>query len=581
MMQVIELASKRSRGMGISKLSPREIITFSRLTETYSILYGLRGRMEEKDLSFLCKSLGVCLESSKESRKTDDPEIIIEESLSTLGLHYGDRFRRRDVYNKPDYRKAVSSFVFLKRLGVIQETKSGLHRVLDKKETQQLVKQFKENKRSLEEVIGKSKTGWSRDDLLMEAEVKSDPSSYLSYLSSKRLLDVLSARIRKKDWKTVNKIFRELNSRINKLSNKEISRLARELENTPRITDNQLIENLLKRKPSLKNRLAKNRKKPVAVYSQNDNAQLSDGYSRSMGGSQSFSYYIRRYLETGNLGYLDMALSSVQEDSDYPLYARLAKYIEKGDEIEHTRMISLAYRLLYPETDIIARIVAGKRIKRRLIHFLQDRILLEAKAGKKKISKKIYIDSGNGGRLDIRRSSFRLVRFHNRPLIYRMNVRKHGAVLVVDTSGSLSKFSGEVILYSSLFSRLIESLIVFSDESHIFKCGKKCNVDSILDKLVFGGNTNLVNALETAADLSRSYRKIVVVSDLKHNVGNRHLLVNKVEEILAMRRKLVFILVGDYDERTSAILADMGARVILPGDVRKLKRVIYRELLSH
>ncbi|MCE4606019.1 MAG: hypothetical protein F7B59_01620 [Desulfurococcales archaeon] len=573
--------SSRPRYMNIGKLSPREIITFSRLIETYSILYGLEGKMEGTDLNLLCRSLGVCSGPAMELRRAVNPEAIIEESLSTLGLHYGDRFRRRDIYNAHDYRKAVTSFLFLKRLGVIQETKSGLHRVLDKKETQSLVKQFKDNKASLEEVIGKSKAGWGRDDLLMEAEVKSDPSPYLSFLSSKRLLDILSARVRKKDWETVSKVVRELNSRINRLSNREITRLAREVENNPRIANSQLIGNLLKRKPSLRNRLAKSQIEPRTIRNHNECTQTSNGYSRSMGGSQSFSHYLRRYLETGNPGYLDMALSSVKEEDDYPLYARLVRYIEAEGESVHAKMIGLAYRLLYPETDMIPRIIAGKRVKRRLISFLRDRILLEAKAGKKKISRKIYTDSRSGGRLDIRRSSFRLARFHNRPLIYRRNVRKHGAVLVVDTSGSLSKFSGEVIFYSSLFSRLVENLVVFSEESHVFKCREKCSIDSILDKLSFGGNTDLVNVLEAAVGLSRSYRKIIVISDLKHNVSSRYMLVKKVGEILAMQRKIVFILVGDYDKKNSIVLSDIGARVVLPGNIRELKRILYRELLSH
>ncbi|MCE4614745.1 MAG: hypothetical protein F7B60_04365 [Desulfurococcales archaeon] len=564
-----------------SRVSPREAIIFSRLIETYAVLQDLEGKVRERDLNLICESIGICTGTPREPEKLNDPEALIEQGLSILGLRYGDCFRRRDVYRSPDPRKSVSLFVLLKRLGVIRETRSGLHRVLDKREIQRLVKQFRRNNRSLNKIVGESQVGWSRDDLLMEAEIKSDLSTYLSYMDNKKLLDVLSARIRKRDWKTTSKIIKELNSRINKLSSREISRLAHEVENNPRIADNKLLENLLKRKPSLTNKLIRNREKAKAIGNQMQGTELAAGYTRNMGGSPSFSTYLRRYLETGNLGYLDMALSSVREDNNYPLYDRLVKYIETGEDSEPIKVLSLAYSLLYPETDVIASIISSKSVKRRLLHFLQDRILVEAKAGRKKTSKKTYTDSGNSGRLDVRRSSFRLARFHNKPLLYRRNVRKHGAILVVDTSGSLSQFSGEVILYSSLFSKLIETLVVFSDKSQVFKCRKKCRIDSILDKLAFGGNTNLVNALETAFGLSRYYRKIIVISDLKHNVSDKGLLVKRVGEILARQRKIVFLLVGDYDKRTSAILADTGAKLIFPGDVRRLKRILYRELLSH
>jgi hypothetical protein len=131
-----------------------------------------------------------------------------------------------------------------------------------------------------------------------------------------------------------------------------------------------------------------------------------------------------------------------------------------------------------------------------------------------------------------------------------------------------------------MFSKLIENLIVFADKIKVFRCRKRCKIESILDALSFGGNTNLVGALEVAFDLSKYYRKIIVVSDLKHNVSNKQLLVDTVHEMLSKRRKLVFILVGDYDRRTSGILSDIGAKVILPDDIKNLKRVLYKELLS-
>ncbi len=551
----------------------RELLVFSGLAEAYTILSG--GTLSKDDLVLIEKAVGLKSHGENKTNGVQEKfsEKQLESALSFLGVKYGSKFLRNDVTkNSKDRREAISLFIKLKRLGFIKETKSGFHKVIGKQEARKRLEEINNDPRGLDEIIGSSRSGWSRDDLLMEAGVHSDVKPYLTHVSNKRILNILSARIRKKDWRNVEAVLEELESRLSDLTNSEFKEFTRELNQIER-AEKRLLNNLLKEKSWIKRRLR-------SIGRRVNGSVQTKGYTRGMGGAEAFFLHVKKYMETGNVGYLDMALSYVNSTSDYPLYQKIVNYLENGEALSIEELARFTRKLQTSEAIVILSILRKNSGYRRFLPLLKNRILVDTRAGRRDSSKTIFTFNRRGGRVDVRRSVFRLARNSHEFLVYRRRARLPGVTLVVDVSGSLRGFSGEVLLYSSILSEMIDHLIVFSDRPLVYKCSKKCRVEEILVSTEFAGNTDIIKALEEAESHTPRTGKIVVVSDFRHNTSERHSLIEHVRTILSEGRRITFIAVGNIDAKTASALEVLGAKVLEPSNPRVLRRVLFRELRS-
>ncbi|MEB3825495.1 MAG: VWA domain-containing protein [Desulfurococcales archaeon] len=554
------------------------VIVFCNILSVYRIL---RGELSRADVEMLSKAvLGreLVIPEHRQLSSSGDVRSLIERDLKQLNLGYGDRFTRRIVYESPDREAAIKSFLRLKRLGFIVESKSGIHRVVGRNEASRIIREIEEGGESLDNIMVNSSVGWSEDDLLMEAETRMQQD--LSSIDNKKLLKMLHARIRKGDIETSRAILREIMGRMNRLSSREVSQLAREVMRNPSIVSEDEVRALVERKPSLLSKLSKhgfktrlNPRQPPGYY--------RSGYSRQLGGADASSIYLRRYAETGNPGYLDMWLSSLAvEGDDYSLARRVAESLESRDyKGLDTRVISRLYRIAREDAVIIMSLLLKDSSSNRLKRSLARMVFNKAKYGRREYPSRSVTTVKSGGRIDKRLSIYRMTRLSLPLLAYRVKSRKPSVALLVDTSGSLRNYSSEVVLYSSVLKNLLDVMIVFSDRAKVFRCsGRTCDPSIILGKIDFSGNTNIVNALERASAFRA--RKIIVITDLKHNMGSIDDLVRETRKLLVKRRRVVYLVVGEYDRRVLSSLADVEAKVVVADSYRSVIRALYREMVS-
>jgi hypothetical protein len=553
----------------------RELLVFRQIMDTYTILSG--STLGRDDLTLIEKAVGLKHRHDNFNHSSDHQEKFSEKQLETalsfLGIRFGTKFLRKDITrNNRDRKKAVSLFIELKRLGFIKETKSGFHRVISREEARKRVKEIIRDPRGLNEIMGTARSGWDTDDLLMEADIHNNVKPYLKHISNRRILKVLSARVKKKDWRNVEAILEEMDSRLPNLTNSEFKEFTRELARIKQVKKG-LVNKVMNEKSGYKWRFH-------GTEGMNDLAHNS-GYTRGMGGAESFFLYVKKYMETGNAGYLDMALSYVSSSADYPLYRRIVDFLENRETLNTGELIGLIKRLKPDEAVVILSVLQRTKAYRWLLPALKNRILVETKAGKRDSKKIKYTVQRYGGRVDTRRSIFRLARNTHEFVVYRRKTRLPGVTLVVDVSGSLRGFSGDVLLYASTLSGMVEYLIVFSDRPFVYRCGKKCRIEEILSNIEFGGNTNIIEALKEAEKHTSSTGKIIVISDFRHNTSERQHLVKLAGDILLnKRRKITFIAIGNVDTRMASALEGLGARVVEPSDPRVLRRILFRELQS-
>jgi uncharacterized protein with von Willebrand factor type A (vWA) domain len=268
-----------------------------------------------------------------------------------------------------------------------------------------------------------------------------------------------------------------------------------------------------------------------------------------------------RYLETGNEGWRDMAVDEAEraialaarasgaragsaDPSRAESIARLALTVASlASGPGEAAAAETVYARLGPAEAIRVIKAAYSRATdeeaRRLLAASLERMLtrLASREGLRLLPR--WRLSEARGRVDVRRSVYRLVRSSPRPIVFRERERAARISLALDVSGSMIDYSSWALTVATLFARNIERIVMFSHVVRVVEGPLKAReLAEVLLSTEFRGLTNISAALREAA--AGGSRRIVVVSDLKQTVDDEP-VASVVERVARSGRRVVFI----------------------------------------
>lgn len=147
------------------------------------------------------------------------------------------------------------------------------------------------------------------------------------------------------------------------------------------------------------------------------------------------------------------------------------------------------------------------------------------------------------GRIDIRKTIYNLVSYRENPIVAYRRRSKPSFALVLDTSGSMAKYSLWALLAASAFSKLVSSITLFSSNVSIVSSASRLTARRIIELLFntsFEGYTNISAALRETARLYRTPTRMLVVTDLCQTVEDEK--PEDVTERLARRGWRIYYL---------------------------------------
>ncbi|MCE4617055.1 MAG: VWA domain-containing protein [Desulfurococcales archaeon] len=532
------------------RLDPARSITLRQLTNLYGLLLGRE--LTHSDFELLYRSVGLNKLTAEESGFKVNVWESIKNDVSKLPRGFGGSFTRNQLIAEAKSRNdpsVIEAYLRLKRLGFVYEGRDGKQHVLGYREAKVKAAHMPSSKESLEHLIASSKSGWGRDDLLLEARINSaDKLVSLDKLRDNRLLDVFDASLRAGNRRRVKSISEELADRLHHLGSSDRGKLRRiarkyrrELERAG--VDNRVIEAFEERRGR-------------------------------RGDIKGWRLYARRFLENGNPGYLDM-LNSETDNTIVSMYVR--KLLD-GDLSGAMEILSNASRRLNAY-EILLLLRMADKLGKRIPRFFRQKIVIRKAFGGEVGRRKRFV-TFRKGRVDVRRSIYMSLRLNGSPLVFRFKPGIAKISLAIDVSGSVAPYSTDVLLMASSFTGNIAKVVIFSDKvltvdaRHVLK-----KFDQLLSAMEFGGYTDLASALKAA---SKGVSRVVVISDFRHNVGSIDKVFDIVEQRIARGVKFYFIGVGKTDKRVSRRLEESGARVLYfngGDDLEALLRTVKRLLL--
>ena len=306
-----------------------------------------------------------------------------------------------------------------------------------------------------------------------------------------------------------------------------------------------------------------------------------------------------RYLETGNEGWRDMAL----DDAEKALRLASKARASGGLTPDPSRAESLARLALSvvslasgPGEAMAAGAIASKlgvveavRVlkaaysrarddeARRLLASSLERLLrrLASREGLRLLPR--WRVSETGGRVDVRRSIYRLARHSPSPIIFRERERASRISLALDVSGSMIDYSSWALTVATLFSRNVERVVMFSHRVRVVEGPLKAReLAEVLLQAEFKGYTNISAALREAAECGA--RRIVVVSDLKQTVDDEP-VPSVVRRLASSGRKIVFISPPSAPWEEVEAIERAGGRVTIAYTPRQAAQRVLRLLL--
>ena len=243
-----------------------------------------------------------------------------------------------------------------------------------------------------------------------------------------------------------------------------------------------------------------------------DEAQLDMAY-----------YELKRLerLDTSSIpGWASQTIESYRE--------RVEKLMEvlRGDVDVYVKLSTLVRRMEPEEALLYLRGVyrSGdenvKRVALRLAELVWRR--LEAKAAR------LYRVAGEKrrdirGRIDIRKTIYNIVSNRENPIVAYRRRPKPSFALVLDTSGSMAKYSLWALLAASAFSKLVSSITLFASNITLIANASRLSTRRVIELLFqasFEGYTNISAALRETAKLYRTPSRVVIVTDLCQTVDD-------------------------------------------------------------
>ncbi len=184
------------------------------------------------------------------------------------------------------------------------------------------------------------------------------------------------------------------------------------------------------------------------------------------------------------------------------------------------------------------------------------------------------------GRVDIRKTIYNLVSYRENPIVAYRRRSKPSFALVLDTSGSMAKYSLWALLAASAFSKMVSSITLFSSNITIVPNAQKLSARRVIELIFessFEGYTNISAALRETARLYKTPSRMVIVTDLCQTVEDER--PEDVTERLAHRGwRLYYLLPPRHCTAVrERVAAHATARIVSKPE--ELPRVIRRVML--
>ncbi len=171
------------------------------------------------------------------------------------------------------------------------------------------------------------------------------------------------------------------------------------------------------------------------------------------------------------------------------------------------------------------------------------------------------------GFIDLRKTIYNYVRL-NYEITRRDRWRMNRIHLLIDTSGSMLKFSTWAILSSAYFLPVSKYIVLFSREAIVFKSSKKTIRELLIRFLVevylkgFTGYTNITNALRTVYRLVAPGDRVVMFSDLMQTIPDEDPAI-QARRILDKQVEVTIITPQRHDPVLADKLVEMGCRLYI------------------
>jgi len=562
----------------------------------------------------------------------------IDENLRKLGLKPGDRVVKKRVLSGPRRRERVAAYLLLRKAGVIRGPR-GRERVVGEAEISLISKRIASmGYESIGEALEEAPT-WSEDDSMLRAEAKLDVKGDLGSLESRRLLSLGKAAMRKGDSRLLKAVAEELGKRIlrgERIDGEEVIPILRRAGSLSIAHERILIASdpaLVRDLPVGGREIAEIASglgwerggelvaKALRIMDAGEARRLIEGLDPSLlwavrrhpfkgveGALLDAAtkaarglYEALKFAETGEPGRADMAkdlaLRAIEDarriDAAYSLGPLSSSSIESlastalaivealetgGGNAEH---LASTLRRLGPTRSLqvlrglYAR-VGGE--ERELIVRATASLLYRfaAREGLRLLPRN-ETSLSPPGRLEVRRTIYRLGRLATDPLVFRRRLKSRRISLALDVSGSMLDHSMWALTIAVLFSSNIERLTLFSSEPRILEGPfTATELARTLLSVRFAGYTDIASALRAAA--GRGTKRIVLVSDLKQTIepGDP---VDVASQLVRRGYKLLAIVPPGHDSATRTRMEEVGALVRVAYTPREAAREVLRSLL--
>ena len=566
-------------------------------------------------------------------------ESEIARRLATLGLRPGARVPKKRVLSGPrrERRERVAAYLELKRIGVIRGP-PGSERVARDSEIPVIARRLaRMGYTSVSEAARDSKRGWSEDDMMLQAEARMGRGGRLEEMDSRRLLKLGLAAARKGDRRLLHEVAEEVGRRLLRgerldpdqarrllrragllsaahlralvamdpslagdsgLSGGEIARIAESLGVE---RGGEIVAKAMRSLDPAEARLLASTVDPTLLWGVRRHP-LKGSEGRLLDAAAEAARSLREalaYAETGEPGRADMsryyaeksleALGSAAESvggltrASVEALARTSASIVdalEGGAPSLDGLLSSLWRLGPPRALQVLRGLysrATPEARRLLVRAAASMLYrFSAREGLRLLPRTILSQSPPG-RLEVRRTVFRLSRMAPDPLVFRRRLRSRSVSLALDVSGSMIEHSIWALSIALLFSSNVSRLVLFSSEPLVVEGPfTPRRLAETLLAARFAGYTDIAGALDAAA--AGGSRRLVLVSDLHQTVAPG----DPAEVAASLTRRgyrILAIAPPSHHAETRRRLEEAGAKVRVAYTPRDAAREVLRSIL--
>ncbi len=285
-------------------------------------------------------------------------------------------------------------------------------------------------------------------------------------------------------------------------------------------------------------------------------------------------YELERFKRIDYSGAPDWAVSAIERyaervehlrsafESRVDAYARLSAIVKSMSPDEALLYLRSIYRSGDEEL---------KRVALRLAELLWRRLEARVARASRLSPRK---QRSTRGRIDVRRTVYNVIALREEPIVAYKRERHPLFALVLDTSGSMAKYSIWALLSASAFAAAVESITLFSSNVTIVRQAYRLSRRRLIELLFrtdFAGYTNISAALRETARVYNTPARMLVVTDACQTVEDTppH---STVEELSKRGWKLYFILPPRHcvDEREKISAYAMVKLVARPEDIPRI-----------